>query len=239
MRGDNELKRRIKRSLTFVRNRVCRLTVVQKFLVVTLALLRRSSLTLKLKLSIALQRMLQLKTKTVTVLLYALHSVKRALHIMNVHTLKHRKQTVIAVAVSAISVLNLFFFATISGQLFVRTNMYSYGTVQIQSVGVAAYTDASCVARVSDVAWGSLAPGSSATNVIYLKNEGTTSLTLSLNTASWSPTSAANYITLNWNYNGQPIAPDQVVPVTLTLSVSPNIDGISYFGFEIVIDGTS
>jgi hypothetical protein len=165
--------------------------------------------------------------------------MKHALHAINVHTTNHRKQAIVILAVSVISVLNLFFFATISGQLFVRTNMYSYGTVQIQTAGIAAYRDVNCVTQVSDVAWGNLAPGSSATNTIYLKNEGTTALTLSLNTANWNPSTASNYMALSWDYNGQSIAPDQVIQVTLTLSVSSSIDGVNYFGFEIMIDGTS
>ena len=178
-----------------------------------------------------LQHMLQLKTKTITRLSHALHAVY-------VHTTKNRKRTIITLVVSVIFILNLFFFSIISGQLFVRTNMYSYGSIQIQTAGVTAYTDASCTTIVTVVPWGSLAPGSSGTNIIYLKNEGTTSLTLSLNTTNWNPINAPNYITLNWNYNGQTIAPDQVIQITLTLSVSQNISGISSFNFEIIIDGT-
>jgi hypothetical protein len=199
---------------------------------VTLALLRQSSLNLKLKLSVILRSMLKLKTKTITLLSHALHTI-------NVHTTKHRKQTIITLVISAISILNLFFFATISGQLFTRTNMYSYGTIQIQTAGVTAYRDFACTTRVSEVAWGSLAPGSSGTNIIYLKNEGTTSLTLSLDTTNWNPTNAPNYMTLSWDYNGQTIAPNQVVQIIFTLSVSQSINGINYFSFEIMIGGTS
>ena len=231
MRGDNELKRAIKRTLVSVRSCACKLTIIQKILV-TLALLRQSSLNLKLKLSVILQSLHQFETRTVTVL-------SRALHAVNVHTTKHRRQTIITLVISAVSILNLFFFATISGQLFTRTSMYSYGTIQIQTAGVVAYRDFACTTGVSEVAWGSLAPGSSSTNTFYLKNEGTTSLTLSLDTTSWNPTSAPNYMTLSWDYNGQTIAPDQVIQVTLTLSVSQGINGINYFGFEIMINATS
>jgi hypothetical protein len=140
--------------------------------------------------------------------------------------------------VLVISILNLFVISTISGQLLVRTNLYSHGSIQIQTIGVKAYSDASCTTPVSDVAWGTLTPGLSSTNIIYIKNEGTSSLTLSLDTTNWNPTNAPNYITLNWDYGGQTIAPDQVIQIIFTLSVSQTINGINDFNFEIIIDGT-
>jgi hypothetical protein len=226
------LKRGITRKLvTSIKNSVCKLMIIQKILSVTIPLLKRSSLNLKLKLSVILQYMLQLKTKTITILSHALHAIY-------LHTTKNRKRTIITLVASVIFILNLFFFTVISGQVLVRTNMYSYGSIQIQTAGVTAYKDASCTTLVTEFPWGSLAPGSSGTNIIYLKNEGHTSLTLSLNTTNWNPTNAPNYITLNWNYNGQTIAPNQVIQIIFTLSVSQNISGINSFSFEIIIDGT-
>lgn len=227
------MKRGIKRNLVKpFKNCIFRLMIIQKILSVTIAMLKRSSLKLKLKLSVILQYMLQLKTKTITRLPHALHAIY-------VHTTKNRKRTIITLVVSVIFILNLFFFSIISGQLFVRTNMYSYGSIQIQTAGVTAYTDVSCTTIVTEVPWGSLAPGSSGTNIFYIKNEGTFSLALSLDTTNWNPTNAPNYIALNWDYDGQTIAPDQVIQIILTLSVSQNINGINSFNFEIIIDGTS
>jgi len=135
-------------------------------------------------------------------------------------------------------VLNLFLLSTISGQLSTRTQMYSYGSIQIQTAGIAAYRDASCTTRVSNVPWGTLTRGSSGEYVLYIKNGGTTSLNLFLDTANWSPTKAANYMALNWDYNGQTIKPNQVIQITLRLTVSQSISGIGNFSFEIVLTGT-
>ena len=77
------------------------------------------------------------------------------------------------------------------------------------------------------------------TNTFYLRNEGNSDLTLSLDATNWIPSNAQNYLTLSWNYGGQVIRPNQVLQVTLTLSVSPNITGIENFNFDIEIVGTS
>ena len=157
---------------------------------------------------------------------------------MNVCATKERKKTILMLVLSVITILNLFFFTAISGQLSVRTNMYSYGSIQTITAGVKVYKDVSCTTILSQVPWGSIAPGQFNTNIIYIKNEGSTPLMLSLDTENWNPTNAPSYMTLSWDYNGQTIAPGQVVQSILTLSVSPNISGISSFNFEIIISGT-
>ena len=182
---------------------------IQKILSATIELLKRSSSKLKLKFSAI-----------------ALNASKK------------RKQTIIIMFVSMFAILNLFVLNTISGQLLVRSQLYSYGSIQIQTIGVTPYSDASCSTPVSSVSWGTLSPGLSSTNIIYLKNEGTSTLTLSLDTTNWYPTNAPNYISLDWNYNGQTLAPNQVIQIILTLSVSQTINGIDSFNFEIIIDGT-
>ncbi|MCW4015260.1 MAG: hypothetical protein NWF06_02725 [Candidatus Bathyarchaeota archaeon] len=155
------------------------------------------------------------------------------------HATKKRKQTIIILFLSTVSILNVFFLTAISGQLLVKTNMYSYGSIQIQTAGITAYRDSSCNTRVSGVAWGTIAPGSFETQIVYIKNDGSSPLTLSLDTTNWNPTNAPGYMDLTWNYDGQTIDPNEVLPVALTLSVDSGISGINSFNFEIVINGTS
>ena len=116
----------------------------------------------------------------------------------------------------------------------------STGAIQIQtSAGIGIYSTAQCNTQLSSVAWGTLQPGGSQTAVCYIKNEGNTPVTLSLQASNWSPASASTYLALNWNYDNQLISPDQVVQVTLTLSVASNINGITTFGFDITIVGSA
>jgi len=160
---------------------------------------------------------------------------------VNVYTTQKRKQTIIISVVAVSAILNVFFLTTISAQFFVKNDIYSYGTVQIQTqtAGLHVYTDSSCTVHVSSLPWGNISPGKSGSNIVYIKNEGTVPLTLTLNTTDWSPTNAPDYISLNWNYNGQPLEPNHVILVRLTLTVSQNINGIENFNFQILINGTS
>jgi hypothetical protein len=116
----------------------------------------------------------------------------------------------------------------------------SAGSIQIQtSAEIGVYSNPQCTTPLTSLSWGTLEPGGSQTRDCYIKNEGDTALTLSLETSNWNPTEAASHLTLNWNYNENPVDPDAVVHVTFTLSVSPNIQGITSFSFDINIVGTS
>ena len=115
----------------------------------------------------------------------------------------------------------------------------STGAIQIQTTaGIGVYSDSQCNTQLSSVSWGTLQPGESQSATCYIKNEGNTPITLTLQASNWSPASASNYLALGWNYNNQPISPNQVVQVTLTLSVASNIAGITNFGFDITIIGS-
>jgi hypothetical protein len=58
-------------------------------------------------------------------------------------------------------------------------------------------------------------------------------------TSNWSPSGADNYLDFDWNYGGQSINPNNAIQVTFTLTVSASIEGITTFGFDITIVGTS
>ena len=241
------MKRRIKRSVKFFKNCVSKLKYIQKIplaiiamlsklkcqqiLLAITAVLKQVSLYLKLKLSAILQSMSTLKTRTI-------NTVPHGLQIVNFVTKKGKRMMLFLFIVASL-VLNLFLLSTISGQFSTRTQMYSYGSIQIETPGLATYRDAGCTTAASEIPWGTLAPGSSGEYVFYIKNEGTTSLNLFLTAANWNPTNARDYMALSWDYRGQTIGPNQVIQITLTLSVSQNINGIENFNFEITIMGTS
>ena len=115
----------------------------------------------------------------------------------------------------------------------------STGSIQIQTTaGIGVYSDSQATTQLSSMVWGTLEPGANQSISLYIKNEGNAPITLSLQASNWSPSSASNFLALGWNYNNQPISPNQVVQVALTLSVASNIEGISTFSFDITIVGT-
>jgi hypothetical protein len=115
----------------------------------------------------------------------------------------------------------------------VSVYLSSVGTVR--AVGVGVYWDSSCSQSVSVIDWGSVEPGAVKNVTVYVRNEGNTPTTLSLQTSNWNPANATSYISLSWDYNGQTIDLNQVIGVTLSLSISSNIQGITTFSFDIVV----
>lgn len=115
-------------------------------------------------------------------------------------------------------------------------SLHSTGTVK--AIGVGVYRDSSCTQTASTINWGLADPGAVKNFTVYIRNEGNAPVTLSLQTANWNPANASNYISLSWSYNGQAIGVNQVMAVTLSLSISSNIQGITTFSFDIVIVGS-
>jgi hypothetical protein len=105
--------------------------------------------------------------------------------------------------------------------------------------GIGVYSNLACTEPQTTIQWGELEKGGSANVIIYVKNEGDSLLTLSLVTSDWSPTSVADYLTISWNYNSQPLNPDSVVQITLTISVEPDAPTIPNFGVNLLIVGNT
>jgi hypothetical protein len=120
-----------------------------------------------------------------------------------------------------------------------QTSKTLSSTGTIETIGVGVYTNIQCSSPLTSIAWGTLEPGENQTVICYIKNEGDLPSTLSMYTSNWNPSSAENYLTLSWNYNGGYINPDDSVQVTFTLSVDESIEGVTSFGFDITIVGSS
>ncbi|MDG6223201.1 MAG: hypothetical protein IAX21_02410 [Candidatus Bathyarchaeota archaeon] len=196
---------------------------------------KQSSTHLKPKISAKMQTMAaQVKNK-------AKAGISNAPHKVSVHVTQKQKRTILISTIAVSAILNVFFLTTISAQYFTKSNIYSYGTVQIQTqtAGLNVYGDSSCTALISSLPWGNIVPGGTITNTVYVKNEGNVPLTLTLDTTSWNPSNAPNYISLRWDYNGQALEPNQSVRVRLMLTVSQSVNGIENFNFEIVVNGNS
>jgi hypothetical protein len=110
------------------------------------------------------------------------------------------------------------------------------GTLKL-SAGMGLYWDSGFTNAVTALNWESMSPGTTKSYSIYIRNEGSLPLTLSMSTANWSPSSASNYLTLTWNYNGQTVNANDYVQVTFTLAVSSGVTGISSFSFDINLVG--
>ena len=108
----------------------------------------------------------------------------------------------------------------------------------VTAVGVGLYSDIGCTTALSAISWGTVNPGDVKTYTIYVKNTGTVSVTLTMTTGNWNPSSASSYITLTWNQEKYVLPAGQVVQAVLTLSVSSSVSGVTTFSFDITITGT-
>jgi hypothetical protein len=111
-------------------------------------------------------------------------------------------------------------------------------TGTIKGINVGVYENSACTVPLTSLAWGTLDPGSSTIKTMYVKNEGTSPMTLSMTTNTWNPSNALSYITVTWNQNGTVVNAGLNVQANVTLTVSPNISGIPSFAFTMVITGT-
>lgn len=105
--------------------------------------------------------------------------------------------------------------------------------------GIGVYWDQAATNSCRSIYWGWLTPGTSKSLVVYLKNERYEPMFYSVTTNQWNPINASQYMALYSDYYGGQANPGSVIPVSLTLSVSDDIFGISDFSFDIIIKGDS
>jgi hypothetical protein len=152
---------------------------------------------------------------------------------------QYAKRSFIKATIAIVTVVFLsgFLLAQVMSAIQITRTVSNVGTLKLNAdIGV--YQDVSFTNRASTINWGTLDLGATKIYSIYIRNEGNTALTLSMSPSNWNPSTASSYLSITWNYNGQAINPNEYVRVTLTLTVSESIAGISNFSFDINLVGT-
>lgn len=108
----------------------------------------------------------------------------------------------------------------------------------VTASGVGVYWESNLSNSVSSINWGTLTPGSMKSVVVYVRNEAEEPAYLRLATKNWAPSEAWGYLSLRWDYSGQRMSPGENRQISLTLSVSRNIEGVFSFSFDITITAT-
>ena len=139
-------------------------------------------------------------------------------------------------AIIALSATGIILTLAASGLLFSTQNVQYNGNVSAVNVGV--YTDSDCTNNCTHITAGTVSPGMSYTDVIYVKNTGNEPVTLSMTTSDWDPSAANGPITLTWNRDSYTLDAGDSVRATLTLSISSSIsNSITAFSFNVAITG--
>ena len=136
---------------------------------------------------------------------------------------------IIALAATAI------FLALVTAGLIVTQTIPSSGTITTVNVGV--YSDSDCTQNCTSINWGILYPGNSTSKIVYVKNNGTVPVTLSMTTDSWTPETASSLITPTWDQQNTVLDAGQSIPANLTLSVASSTGDLTGFSFDIIITG--
>jgi len=141
-------------------------------------------------------------------------------------------------ALIAIVVTGVFLTVVTLGAVTTFQNAPSSGSV-VTAVGVELYSDAGYTQNLTSVAWGNIAPGSTNTRTIYIKNTGNVPETLTMATSAWNPSNATSVLTFGWNLGSSTVLNASAsTPAILTLTVAANPGSLTNFSFNITITGT-
>jgi hypothetical protein len=138
---------------------------------------------------------------------------------------------VIALTITALA-LTLTTAAVLSANQTVPLN----GTLSAVNLGV--YSDSACTQTVTSLSVGTLNPGGTANQTIYVKNTGNIAETLTISTANWNPTNANSSLTLSWNRNNYVLPTGQTIQATLTLTAAANTGNLTTFNCDVTLTGT-
>ena len=127
--------------------------------------------------------------------------------------------------------------ATSIGLLSVTDEVVFEGTITTLNVGL--FSDQQCTQNCDSMSWGGIYAGESASKNIYVKNTGDANITLSMSITDWIPESADGPISMTWNREDYTLDPEETIHATLTLTISENTDGISNFGYKMLITGVA
>jgi len=141
-----------------------------------------------------------------------------------------------ALAIVFVAVFVLAAGDMVMSALLERLTLSAAGTVK--AIGVGVYWDSDCTNQVTTIDFGLNEPGSTKNVAVFVRNEGSSPAMLSFETENWNPSNATDYMSLTWDDAGEVIDVDEVVQVTLSLSVSNTIEEITNFSFDIVIIGS-
>lgn len=114
-----------------------------------------------------------------------------------------------------------------------------HNTSQIETIGVAAYSDSDAKNEIVTLDWGIMRnqTGAYLTKTIYIKNIGTAQITLDISTNNWSPTDADTSFTFACDQDNTILNVGATTEAILTLTLTAPATFVD-FSFDIVIVGT-
>jgi hypothetical protein len=141
-----------------------------------------------------------------------------------------------SIAIIALVITALALVVTTAAVLTSNQTVPLNGT--INAVNLAVYSDSACTIPQTSLAVGTLNPGGTATQTVYIKNTGNVPETLTMTAGNWSPANANTYLTFSWNKQNTVLAAGANTQATLTLTAASNTGTLTTFSFDVTFTGT-
>lgn len=107
----------------------------------------------------------------------------------------------------------------------------------VATANLVLYEDPARTIECQTINWGTMAPNDTRTHPIYVYNNGTVPLNLSIQHSNWDPILAKQYISVFWDRNNMVIQPGSTIAAIISLHVSENITGVTSFRCDLIIQG--
>jgi hypothetical protein len=141
-----------------------------------------------------------------------------------------------SIAIIALTITALALTLTTAAVLSNNQTVPLTGTINAVNLGV--YTDSACTIPATSLTAGTLNPGASATQTVYVKNTGNVPETLTMTSSNWTPTNANTYLTLSWNRQNTVLTAGTSIQATLTLTAAANTGTLTTFSCDVTLTGT-
>lgn len=136
--------------------------------------------------------------------------------------------------------VKLAFLLTVTMVAIFLASSYAFGLLSKQGIeaeerSISLCMDGNGIYNISSIDWGSINAGNSTSYTAYIYNEGNLDFILTMEISNWDPVEMSNDITVGWDYMNQVIKPNETIKVVFTLTISPDIDEIRPFTFDIIV----
>jgi hypothetical protein len=150
------------------------------------------------------------------------------------HAMKFQKVSIGATI--ALTTIGILLAVATAAVLSANQTVPLNGTISAVNLGV--FSDSACTQTTTALNVGTLSPGGTATQTIYIKNTGNLPETLTMTTNNWTPSGAGSLLTLSWNRQSTVLNAGASIQATLTLTAASNTGTITTFSCDVTLTGT-
>lgn len=100
-----------------------------------------------------------------------------------------------------------------------KNNLTVLSKGNLKTIGIEVYSDPNREQKIESINWNDVWLGTTKNVTIYIRSISNYKISLNLKSTEWNPDIFSEYATLSWNYNGTTINPNDIVEVTLTLTI--------------------